>query len=280
MPTYLRTTSPSSPGPRSYSFPPCDPPIPISHPPSTSSRSRTQFQTPSPSQDLPDIDDDPFAHFISPVSDDDDPYDVLSLSAGIIVSDATSSASATSTSPKTSKFKSSVAEKWARYVRLHHVQLHQRYHDDDDDDGDGVAGRDDGDDREEEEEDDESFVQLDDDRLLDTLHTAPQLRGPPPIFISPPASPEQEDEEDEDEDEDEDLGLTLEMEPTRGRAQELLASGKKAAAKARVRPRARGRRRYGNAAALMGATRRRRSWREPSPDLFTVEESASEGDEA
>lgn len=251
MPTFLRTNA--SPGPRSYSFPPCDSSVPISRLPSSGPRNQTRT-TPHNQEDLSDIDDDPFAHFLTPVSEEDDPYDVLSLSAGIIVSDASSGASS---SPKTSKFKSSVAEKWARYVRLNHVQLHQRYHDDEDEPASN-----------EEEEEEESFVQLDDYRLLDTLHTAPQLRSPPRpphIIVSPPNEPE---------DENFDIGLGsgpgLEMEPTRGRAQELLASGKKAA---KARARTRGRRRYSRPQYASG---RRRSWREPSPELFTVEESASE----
>lgn len=183
---------------RSFSFPPCIDNV------ESSSYAEAE---------LPDIDENPFAHFLTPVVEEDDPYDGLSLSAGIIVPDDVGPRTS-----KTSKFKSNVADKWARYVKFNHIQLHQHYHEHDPD-----------------HEEEESFVTLDDDRLLDTPHTMSQLSRPPRITIT---------------------------EPTRGRAQELVSR------------RTRSRRRYSR--TLSG---HRHSWREPSPDLFTVDESEEDNSE-
>lgn len=188
MPSFVRNA-------RSYSFPPCI--------------DNVEF-APSSEADLPDIDENPFAHFLTPVTEEDDPFDALSLSAGIIVPDGPRTS-------KSSKFKSTVTDKWARYVKHNHTALHQRYH------------------TPEPAEDDESFMHLDDDRLLDTPHTVSQLSGPP----TPPR--------------------IIITEPTRGRAQELVSR------------KARSRRRYSR--TLSG---HRHSWREPSPELFTVDESEEE----
>lgn len=189
MPSYLRTSL----SPRSYSFPPC--------------LDSLDFASP-PEAPLPDIDDDPFAHFLTPVYEEDDPHDALALSAGIVVPDGPRTS-------KASKFRSNVADKWARYVKTNHSQLHGRYH---------SAPAD---------QDDESFMHLGDDRLNDTPHAVPQLTASPPR-------------------------ITL-TEPTRGRAQELVSR------------KARSRRRYSR--TLSG---HRHSWREPSPELFTVDESEEE----
>jgi len=187
MPSYLRNSINS----RSYSFPPCIDSI--------------EFPS-STEADLPDIDEEPFAHFLTPVYEEDDPYDVLSLSAGIVVPDGPRTS-------KASKFKSNVADKWARYVKSNHTDLHGQYHGAQPDD------------------DNESFMQLDDARLDDQPHSVIQLttNSPPRITVT---------------------------EPTRGRAQELLSR--------KVRTRRRMSR------TLSG---HRHSWREPSPDLFTVDES-------
>lgn len=186
MPSYLRNPKNS----RSYSYPPCIDSIDFASPPEA---------------DLPDIDEEPFAHFLTPVVEDDDPYDPLSLSAGIIVPDGPRSS-------KASKFKSNVADKWARYVKTNHGHIHRHYH---------TAQPDD---------DEESFMTLDDARLNDTPQVVSQLTTPTPR-------------------------ITV-TEPTRGRAQELVSR------------KARSRRRYSR--TLSG---HRHSWREPSPDLFTVDES-------
>jgi hypothetical protein len=182
MPSYLRNSH------RSYSFPPCIDSV--------------DFED-EEGDYLPDIDEDPFSHFISPINEEDDPYD-LSLSAGIIVPDGPRT-------NKASKFKSNVAEKWARYVQYHHTPLHAQYH--------TPAIQ---------EEDEESFMGLDDDRLNDTPSVMTQI-SPPRIVIT---------------------------EPSRGRAQELAAR------------KAQNRRRYSR--TLSG---HRHSWREPSPDLFDIDES-------
>jgi hypothetical protein len=185
MPSFLRNS-------RSYSYPPYIDDVEFS---------------PSLEPTLEDIDENPFAHFLTPVNEEDDPYDGMSMSAGIQDGPRTS---------KASKFKSTVADKWARYVNNDHVQLHDQYHEESTDD------------------DDESFMTLDDNRLFDQPHTVSQLTGPP--------SPR----------------ITI-TEPTRGRAQDLAAR------------KVRNRRRYSR--TLSG---HRHSWREPSPDLFTVEESEEE----
>ncbi|KAL5405880.1 hypothetical protein PMIN04_012214 [Paraphaeosphaeria minitans] len=191
MPSYLRQSQSS----RSYSFPPCLDSLDYS------SQSENE---------LPEIDEEPFAHFLTPLTDEDDPYGPLSLTAGIFAPN-------TPRTSKASKFKSNVADKWARYVKGSHTQLHSRYH---------VPQLQTLD------EDDESFMQLEDDRLNDTPHMVTHIATP---------------------------RITT-TEPTRGRAQELLTR--------------RSRRRYSR--TLSG---HRHSWREPSPDLFTVDESESEEDD-
>ena len=156
---------------------------------------------------LPDIDDEPFAHFLTPVSEEDNPYDPSSFNAGIVAHDYPRTI-------KTSKFKSNVSDKWARYVKQNHTQLHTRYHH-------ATIP----------EEDEESFMGLDDERLNDTPHTVTQITTP---------------------------RVTV-LEPTRGRAQEL------------VDRKERNRRRYSR--TLSG---HRHSWREPSPELFDIDESEEE----
>ena len=185
MPSYLRNPH------RSYSFPPWV--------------EAAEYDEPQ-TKSLPDIDEDPFAHFITPITEEDDPFE-LSLSAGIMISDGPRTSKAT-------KFKSNVADKWARYVKYNHNQLHSRYH------TSTIH-----------EEDEESFMGLDDDRLNDTPNVVTQI-SPPRITIT---------------------------EPSRGRAQELVAR------------KVQNRRRYSR--TLSG---HRHSWREPSPDLFTVDESEEE----
>lgn len=182
MPSFVRNS-------RSYSFPPCIDSVEFS---------------PSHEDDLPDIDENPFAHFLTPVMEEDDPWDELALSAGIIVPDGPRSS-------KASKFRSTVADKWARYVKQNHVQLHEQYHEDS--------------------EEEESFMHLDDHRLNDSPQASYQFVGPPTPRI-------------------------MITEPTRGRAQELVSRNP------------RQHRRYSR--TLSG---HRHSWREPSPDLFTVDES-------
>jgi hypothetical protein len=188
MPSYLRSQ------PRSFSFPPW-----------IEATEHEEFQA----NDLPDIDEDPFAHFISPITEAEDPYE-LSLSAGIDLDFHEGSRTT-----KTSKFKSNVANKWTQYVRQNHSQLHTQYHQP------TIY----------EEEDEETFMGLDDDRLNDTPHIVSQI-STPKITIT---------------------------EPTRGRAQELVARKQQ------------NRRRMSR--TLSG---HRHSWREPSPDLFTVDESEEE----
>ncbi|KAJ8111387.1 hypothetical protein OPT61_g6009 [Boeremia exigua] len=181
MPSYLR------PAARSFSFPPCIDSVDVESPYDAG---------------LPDIDDEPFAHFLTPLSEEDDPYDPLSLSAGIVDGPRTSRAS---------KFRSNVTNKWARYVKTNHTRLHTRYH---------VPSI--------PEDDEESFMGLDDERLNDTpqtiMHTSPRI--------------------------------TI-TEPTRGRAQELVQRKER-------------HRRQRTSRTLSG---HRHSWREPSPELFTVDES-------
>ncbi|OCK85593.1 hypothetical protein K432DRAFT_286449 [Lepidopterella palustris CBS 459.81] len=160
----------------------------------------------SDEDELPDIDDDPFAHFLTPVNEEDDPYDALSFSAGIIATD-------NAPSKKSSKFRNSVAKKWARYVARHHEELHELYHEQkpDGDDNEGY------------------IIELDDARLLEMPRTQSILS------TSKNAA-----------------------EPTRERTQELL------------RP-SRGRRRSRRTSRTLSG--HRHSWREPSPDLFTVMET-------
>ncbi|KAH6644266.1 hypothetical protein C7974DRAFT_17715 [Boeremia exigua] len=181
MPSYLRSSS------RAVSFPPCINSVDVGSPYDAG---------------LPDIDDEPFAHFLTPLNEEDDPYDPMALSAGIVDGPHTS---------KASKFRSNVTNKWARYVKQNHTELHTRYH---------VPAI--------PEEDEESFMGLDDDRLnympQSISHTSPRI--------------------------------TI-TEPTRGRAQELVQRKER-------------NRRQKTSRTLSG---QRHSWREPSPELFTVDES-------
>lgn len=183
MPSYLRSST------RSFSFPPCIDSV---------------EEESSYGAGLPDIDEEPFAHFLTPLSEEDDPYDPMSMSAGIVIQDGPRTS-------KASKFRSNVSDKWARYVKQNHTQLHTRYH---------VPAI--------PEEDEESFMGLDDDRLNYTpqsiTHTSPRI--------------------------------TI-TEPTRGRAQELVQRKER-------------NRRQRSSRTLSG---HRHSWREPSPELFTVDES-------
>ncbi|KAF1988916.1 hypothetical protein K402DRAFT_402604 [Aulographum hederae CBS 113979] len=104
---------------RSLSFPPHYQSLPIS--PSTDRKSFKNVQ-----QALPDIDEDPMAHFLSPVSEEDDTSsfddEAMSFSAGILPS------STDSTSSRVEEFKENMAQKWAKYVARHHILLHALYH--------------------------------------------------------------------------------------------------------------------------------------------------------
>lgn len=84
------------------------PSIMESSPPSSSSLSPRR-------QLLPDIDDDPFAHFLSPMTDEDNPFDNLAFSAGIIVTDAGGEAD-----EKKDRLKNKLARRWAKYVAKYH----------------------------------------------------------------------------------------------------------------------------------------------------------------
>ncbi|KAF1357549.1 hypothetical protein EJ07DRAFT_167474 [Lizonia empirigonia] len=186
MPSYLRTPA------RSFSFPPCIDSVEVES---------------SHDAGLPDIDEEPFAHFLAPLSEEDDPYDPMSLSAGIIDHEGPRA-------NKASKFRSNVSDKWTRYVKQNHTQLHTRYH---------VPAI--------PEEDEESFMGLDDDRLnyspQTIAHTSPRI--------------------------------TI-TEPKSGRAQELVQR----------KERNERHRRQRSSRTLSGHCH---SWREPSPELFTVDES-------
>ncbi|KAF2134770.1 hypothetical protein P153DRAFT_362507 [Dothidotthia symphoricarpi CBS 119687] len=187
MPSYLRSPH------RSFSFPPCIDGVDIQD---------------SSEDGLPDIDEEPFAHFLTPLSEEDDPYDPFSFNAGII------SQSGPRTN-KVTKFKSNVADKWARYVKQDHAPLHEQYH--------SPAYP--------EDDEEESFMSLDDDRLYDAPQAVTHITSP---------------------------RITI-TEPSRGRDQDLISR------------KVQNRRRYSR--TLSG---HRHSWREPSPELFTVDESEEE----
>jgi hypothetical protein len=187
-----------------------------SWPPSPTHLSLSSLASPA-SSSLPDIDDDPFAHFLTPVHEDDDPYDALSLSAGIISAPVPQAS-------KTSKFTSTVAQKWARYVARHHQDLAALYHPSSNPDDLPTAKYDD---------DDEDFIlDMQDTRLNESLRSRDLLSTPTITLTSGAGS------------------------PTRGRAQELLVPAR--------------RRRTGRHSRNLSG--HRHSWREPSPELFTVAE--------
>ncbi|EAT89983.2 hypothetical protein SNOG_03252 [Parastagonospora nodorum SN15] len=131
MPSYLRNPY------RSYSYPP------------TLEGIEEDYEN-----NLPDIDEDPFAHFITPI-DDEDPYD-MSLSAGIMVADGPRAS-------KASKFKFNVADKWTRYIKQSHTGLHKQHH------TTTIV------EEEEDEDEEESFMGLDDARLNERPSPTPEL---------------------------------------------------------------------------------------------------------
>ncbi|KAL9085887.1 MAG: hypothetical protein Q9165_007370 [Trypethelium subeluteriae] len=71
---------------------------------------------------LPDIDEDPFAHFITPINEEDDPFETA-FSAGILDAEADHIS-------KASKICSKITSRWVKYVARHHESLHERYHQD------------------------------------------------------------------------------------------------------------------------------------------------------
>jgi len=90
---------------RTHSWPP-----PL-HQRSSSSSSATQAR-PKPKKHTahPEVDDASLSHFIIPVTEEDDPDDFLSLSAGIIPS-------STDSSNKGASFRDRVQRRWDRYVK-------------------------------------------------------------------------------------------------------------------------------------------------------------------
>lgn len=98
---------------RNHSFPPC-----------LHFVQRTSSKTLSPPR--PDINDAPWAHFLSPVvdDDDDDPSDFLDFTAGIIASSDAAS------KKKSTKFRPSSAKKWDKQVVNFHHGTYQRRDDD------------------------------------------------------------------------------------------------------------------------------------------------------
>jgi len=171
---------------------------------------------------LPDIDDEPFAHFITPVTEADDLFDANLFDAGIQPAEPAASI--------TSRFKTSLEQRWAQYVARHHVLLHAVFHEDFTA-GDFFATR---------------------SRQRRNANTFCDLDSPRPSSLTPTikiVTPEDVERE-----------LAAEREAhyelTRGRASDLLADA--------ARQRRRGRR---PSRTLSG---RRHLWREPSMDIFTV----------
>ncbi|KAH7063200.1 hypothetical protein B0J12DRAFT_161118 [Macrophomina phaseolina] len=70
----------------------------------------------SPSSSLPDIDDDPFAHFLSPMNEEDHPYDNLAFSAGIIIANE----GGPEGGDKRDRLKNKLARRWAKYIAKYH----------------------------------------------------------------------------------------------------------------------------------------------------------------
>ena len=69
---------------------------------------------------LPDIDEDPFAHFITPVEEEDDPFETA-FSAGILDAPADHIS-------KAGKICRKIASGWTKYVANHHTMLCEQYH--------------------------------------------------------------------------------------------------------------------------------------------------------
>jgi len=67
---------------------------------------------------LPNIDDDPFSYFLSPIKDDDGQDDALAWSAGIVDPPST----------KQSTLYKFIERKWEKFVAKDVPELHERYH--------------------------------------------------------------------------------------------------------------------------------------------------------
>ncbi|KAL1627878.1 hypothetical protein SLS54_002145 [Diplodia seriata] len=185
-----------------------------------------------PSSSLPDIDDDPFAHFLSPMSDEDDPYDELSFSAGIIPSDDSATdedddvAGGEWDADETrrredDKLRSKLARRWAKYIAKYRAaaaaeEEEERWK------GDGQEQR-----------------KRRNDEVAVTDEGYMSEEGSTPMHVRKPQRPGPEPTEPY---------RTIVREPTKGRAQDL------------VDGRMRKRRKH------------RHSWRAPDHDLFTVVE--------
>jgi hypothetical protein len=71
---------------------------------------------------LPDIDEDPFAHFVSPTSpDDDDQDDHVVYTAGILQTDPISMQS-----EKAFKFRTSISRRWKAFFSKYRAKIHSR----------------------------------------------------------------------------------------------------------------------------------------------------------
>lgn len=89
-------------------------PGPLSSNPVARPREAHERTTTSPP---PDIDEDPFSHFLSPVLDDEDPFDDWSYTAGIVPHMPVSHAS------KKAKFQSRLADRWETFISRQHQHL-------------------------------------------------------------------------------------------------------------------------------------------------------------
>jgi hypothetical protein len=72
---------------------------------------------------LPNIDDEPWVHFLSPVSDDDDPHDFLDFKAGILTNSEL-------TKKKPSKFRPANEKKWNHKAVNYHHGTYRRVNED------------------------------------------------------------------------------------------------------------------------------------------------------
>ncbi|KAK3063509.1 hypothetical protein LTS18_014958, partial [Coniosporium uncinatum] len=93
---------------RTYSWPPCTQLLPNDNM--------------SKREPLPDIDDEPFAHFITPITEADDPFDASLFNAGIEPAEPAAS--------RISRFRARLEQRWSQYVARHHVLLHAVSHED------------------------------------------------------------------------------------------------------------------------------------------------------
>lgn len=201
---------------------------------------------------LPDIDDDPFAHFLSPMNDEDNPFDDLAFSAGIIVSDDSATEDEDDVGGEgweegkrdDDRLRSKIARRWAKYIaKYQNSSCVGGSGSSSGNRGKRTGGKlekvDEDEAAEERDEQEDRKRRNDEVAVVDEGYMSEESSGATPVHVKKLQRPSSEPLEPY---------RTVVREPTRGRAQDL------------VDGRMRKKRKY------------RHSWRAPDFDLFTVVE--------